>query len=216
MAQEFDGTNTLNPTGFAFSTSAGPFQAQPWPRVAYHATEEPRVIGSKEEFEAIQPDGWSLQYIHKDYPKMMFSTSGDTVVVNNPEEETAQGSAPGGPWTTSPTDPASPIDQSRTTRSTNFTLQDKAEAIRDSRRLSLDYVQLNQALDCYADNAPMRAIDQKEIPRPRIHPTETEEQVKQRREREDEERRNRGEVRTQGEHRGDHVEHNKAAKKNDK
>jgi len=211
MAQEFDGTNTLNPTGFAFSTSAGPFQAQPWPRVAYHATEEPRVIGSKEEFEAIQPDGWSLQYIHKDYPKMMFAPNGDTAVVNNPEEETAQGSAEGGPWADAPHGSTDP-QMSRTTRSTNFTLQDKAEAIRDSRRLSLDYVQLNQALDCYADNAPTRAISPTELPRPRIHPTETEEQVRKRRE-EDDERRNRGEVRTQGEHRGDHVEHNKKAEK---
>jgi len=210
MAQEFDGTSNLNPTGFAYSTSAGPFQLQTWPRVVFHATEEPKVVGSKEEFEAIQPDGWSLQYIHKDYPKIMFAPNGDTAVVNNPEEETAQTTAEGGPWATAPhgsTDPQSTIS-----RSTNFTLQDKAEAIRDSRRLSLDYVQLNQALDCYADNAPMRAIDQKELPRPRIHPTETEEQVKQRREKENEERHNRGEVRTQG----DHVEHNKAAKKNDK
>ncbi len=206
MAQEFDGQNSLNPIGFAYSTSAGPFQMQLWPRVVYHATEEPKIVGSKEEFEAIQPDGWSLQYIHKDYPKMMFAPNGDTAVVNNPEEETAQASAEGGPWADAPhgsTDPQSSI-----TRSTNFTLQDKAEAIRDSRRLSLDYVAVNQALDCYADNAPMRAISPTEVPRPRIHPTETAEQVKQRRE-EDEARRNRGEVRTQG----DHVEHNKKAEK---
>jgi hypothetical protein len=203
MAQEFDGTNTLNPTGFAFSTSAGPFQAQPWPRVAYHATEEPKVVGSKEEFESIQADGWSLQYIHKDYPKMMFAPNGDTAVVANPEEEAAQASAEGGPWADAPhgsTDPQSSI-----TRSTNFTLQDKAEAIRDSRRLSLDYVAVNQALDCYADNAPMRAISPKDVPRPQYKPTETAEQAHKRRE-EDEARRNRGEVRTQDEHK----------KKNDK
>lgn len=202
MAQEFDGTNTLNPVGFAFSTSAGPFQAQPYPRYVYHATEPPRTVNSKEEYEALG-EGWFLTYQHQEYPKIMFAPNGNTVTVNNPEEETAQGSAEGGPWTTTPnpTDPAAPIDQSR---STNFTLQDKAEAIRDSRRLSLDYVQLNQALDCYADNAPMRAIDQREIPRPRIHPTETAEQIRKRRE-EDEERRNRGE----------HVEHNAKAK-NDK
>ncbi len=209
MAQEFDGTqNALDPIGFAYSTSAGPFQMTPWPRVAYHATEDPRMVGSKDEFDSLQRSGWSLQYIHKDYPKMMFAPNGDTAVVNNPEEETAQGSAEGGPWADAPhgsTDPQSSI-----TRSTNFTLQDKAEAIRDSRRLSLDYVQLNQSLDCYADNAPMRAINQKEIPRPNIHPAETADQIRKRREHEDEERRNRGEVRTQGEH----AEHNKA--KNDK
>jgi hypothetical protein len=206
MAQEFDGQNSLNPIGFAYSTSAGPFQMQLWPRIAYHATEEPRVVGSKEEFEAIQGDGWSLQYIHKDYPKMMFAPNGDTAVVNNPEEETAQAGAEGGPWADAPHGSTDP-QMSRTSRSTNFTLQDKAEAIRDGRRLSLDYVQLNQALDCYADNAPMRAIDQKEIPRPNIHPTETADQIRKRRE-EDEARRNRGEVKTQDEH--------AKAKKNDK
>jgi len=184
MAQEFDGTNTLNPTGFAFSTSAGPFQAQPWPRVAYHATEEPKVVGSKEEFDSLQTNGWSLQYIHKDYPKMMFAPNGDTAVVNNPEEETAQAGAEGGPWDDAPHGSTDP-QRSRTTRSTDFTLQDKAEAIRDSRRLSLDYVQLNQSLDCIADNAPMRAISPKDVPRPQYKPAETEEQVRKRREEDD-------------------------------
>jgi hypothetical protein len=210
MAMEFDGSNSLNPVGFAYSTSAGPFQLQTWPRVVFHATEEPKVVGSKEEFEAIQPDGWTLVYQHKDYPKMMFAPNGDTAVVANPEEEAAQASAEGGPWADAPHGSTDP-QMSRTTRSTNFTLQDKAEAIRDSRRLSLDYVAVNQALDCYADNAPMRAISPKDTTRPNYKPTETEEQVRKRRE-EDDERRNRGEVRTQG----DHVEHNKAAKKNDK
>ena len=209
MAQEFDGTNTLNPVGFAFSTSAGPFQAQPYPRYVYHATEPPRIVNSKEEYEALG-EGWFLTYQHQDYPKMMFAPNGDTAVVNNPEEETAQTTAEGGPWDDAPHGSTDPMS-SRTSRSTNFTLQDKAEAIRDSRRLSLDYVAVNQALDCYADNAPMRAISPKDTPRPQYKPTETEEQVRKRRE-EDDERRNRGEVRTQG----DHVEHNAKAKKNDK
>lgn len=201
MPQEFDGTVQLDQTGFAYSTSAGPIQLTVWPRYAYHATEAPRVVSSNEEFQALG-EGWSLTYQHKDYPKMMFSTSGETVVVNTPEEETAQGSAPGGPWTTTPTDPSAPIDQSRRN---SFTLQEKAEAIRDGRRLSLDYVQLNQSLDCHADNAPMRAISPTDVPRPQFHPVETPEQIQKRREREDEERKQRGE----------HVEHTKA-KKNDK
>jgi hypothetical protein len=204
MAQEFDGTLTLDQTGFAYSTSAGPFQAQPWPRYAYHATEAPRIVSSKEEFQTLEPDGWTLQYQHKDYPKMMFAPNGDTAVVNNPEEETAQASAEGGPWADAPhgsTDPQSSI-----TRHSNFTLQEKADAIRDSRRLSLDYVQLNQSLDCHADNAPMRAINPQDVPRPQFKPVETPEQIEKRREREDEERRQRGE----------HVEHTSTKAKNDK
>ena len=183
MAQEFDGTLKLDQTGFAYSTSAGPMQITVFPRYAYHATEPPRVINSQEEFEALG-EGWSLQYIEKSYPKIKFSTSGDTVIVNNPEEEAALE----GTWTDTPTDPSSPIDQ--VTRGGSFTLQQKAEAIRDSRRLSLDYVALNQSLDCHADNAPMRAISPQDVPRPQIKPTETAEQVKQRRE-EDEKRRKR-------------------------
>jgi hypothetical protein len=187
MAQEFDGTLTLNPTQFAYSTSAGPFQAQPWPRYVYHATEPTRVVGSEDEFRALEGEGWSLQYQHKDYPKMMFAPNGDTVAVNNPEEESAQAGAEGGPWADAPhgsTDPQSKV------RGGNFTLQEKAEAIRDSRRLSLDYVALNQNLDCHADNAPMRAISPEDVPRPQYKPTETEEQTRKRRE-EDEARRKR-------------------------
>ena len=183
MAQEFDGTLKLDQVGFAYSTSAGPMQVTVWPRHAYHATESPRVVGSQEEFEALG-EGWSLQYIHKDYPKIKFSTSGDTVIVNSPEEEAALE----GTWTDTPTDPSSPIDQN--VRGGSFTLQQKAEAIRDSRRLSLDYVALNQSLDCHADNAPMRAISPTDVPRPQIKPTETREQVQKRRE-EDEARRKR-------------------------
>jgi len=181
--QEFDGTLQLNPTEFAYSGSAGPFQLNTFPRYAFHATEPTRIVGSKEEFQALEPEGWSLQYIHKDYPKMKFSTEGETVVVNNPEEEAALV----GTWNDTPTDPGAPIDA---VRGGSFTLQQKAEAIRDSRRLSLDYVALNQNLDCHADNAPMRAISPTDVPRPQIKPTETEEQNRKRRD-EDEARRKR-------------------------
>jgi hypothetical protein len=203
MAQEFDGTLQLDQTGFAYSTSAGPMQITLWPRYAYHATEPPRVVGSKEEFEALQPDGWTLEYQHKDYPKMMFAPNGDVVAVNTPEEEAAQVNAPGGPWDDAPHGSTDP--QSNRSRTGNFTLQEKAEAIRDGRRLSLDYVQLNQSLDCHADNAPMRAISPTDVPRPQFKPVETPEQIEKRREREDEERRQRGE----------HVEHTSAKAKSD-
>jgi hypothetical protein len=203
MPQDFDGTLQLDQTGFAYSGAGGPFQIQTWPRYAYHATEAPKVVSNKEEFDAIQPDGWSLQYQHKDYPKMMFAPNGDTVTVNNPEEETAQASAEGGPWADAPHGSTDPM--SNRSRTGNFTLQEKADAIRDGRRLSLDYVQLNQSLDCHADNAPMRAISPQDVPRPQFKPVETPEQIEKRREREDEERRQRGE----------HVEHTSAKAKSD-
>jgi hypothetical protein len=203
MATDFDGTLTLDQVGFAYSGPAGPFQLQTWPRYAYHATEAPRIVSNKEEFEALGEEGWSLQYQHKDFPKMMFAPNGDTAVVNTPEEETAQASAEGGPWADAPHGSTDP--QSTRSRTGNFTLQEKADAIRDGRRLSLDYVQLNQSLDCHADNAPMRAISPTDVPRPQFKPVETPEQIEKRREREDEERRQRGE----------HVEHTSAKAKND-
>jgi len=109
MPQDFDGTLTLDQVGFAYSAPGGPFQLQTWPRYVYHATEAPRVVSNKEEFEALG-EGWSLQYQHKDYPKMMFAPNGDTVAVNTPEEEAAQTTAEGGPWADAPhgsTDPMS-------------------------------------------------------------------------------------------------------------
>jgi hypothetical protein len=186
MPQDFDGTLVLDPTGFAYSTSAGPFQATTWPRYAYHATEEPRVVSSRDDFDALGP-GWSLQYVHKDYPKMMFAPSGETRVVNNPEEEAAMATEPGGPWDDAPHGSTDPMSSQG-----GYTLQQKADAIRDGRRLSLDYVQLNQSLDCHADNAPMRAISPTDVPRPQFKPVETADQIRQRREREDEARTQRG------------------------
>jgi hypothetical protein len=185
MPQEFDGTLTLDQTGFAYSTSSGPFQAQPWPRYVYHATEPTRLVSSEDEFKALG-EGWTLTYQHKDYPKMKFSTSGETVVVNNPEEEAALE----GTWTDTPTDPSAPIDQ---VRGGSHTLQQKAEAIRDSRRLSLDYVQLNQDLDLKADNVAMRAISAQDVPHPQFKPVETAEQIRKRREEEEEKARKRRE-----------------------
>ena len=208
MPQDFDGTLTLDQVGFAYSAPGGPFQLQTWPRYVYHATEEPRVVSSREEFEALG-EGWSLQYIKKDYPKMMFAPNGDTVAVNTPEEEAAQVNAPGGPWDDAPHGSTDPM--SNRSRTGNFTLQEKADAIRDGRRLSLDYVQLNQSLDCHADNAPMRAINPQDVPRPQFKPVETPEQIEKRREREDEERKKRAEA-----GHGEHVEHTSAKAKNDK
>src|SRR4029450_9369436 len=124
MPQEFDGTLTLDPTGFAYSTSAGPFQLQTFPRYAYHATEAARLVGSKEEFEALG-EGWTLTYQHKDYPKMMFAPSGETRVVNNPEEEAALASDPDGPWADAPHGSTDPMR----VRGGEHTLQSKAEAI---------------------------------------------------------------------------------------
>src|SRR4030095_8853301 len=179
MPQEFDGTLTLDPTGFAYSTSAGPFQLQTWPRYVYHATEAARLVGSKEEFEALG-EGWTLTYQHKDYPKMKFDDRGNTVVVNNPEEEAA---LEGGPWSDTPP-PGFPAGTM--VLGGEHTLQSKAEAIRDSRRLSLDYVQLNQDLDTKADNVAMRAISAQDVPHPQIKPVETAEQIRKRREEEEE------------------------------
>jgi hypothetical protein len=202
MPQEYDGTLVLDPVGFAYATSGGPVQLQLWPRYAYHATEPPRVVSNNDEFQALG-EGWQLTYIKKDYPKMMFAPNGDTAVVNTPEEEAAQVGAEGGPWDDAPHGSTDPM--SNRSRTGNFTLQEKAEAIRDGRRLSLDYVQLNQSLDCHADNAPMRAISPTDVPRPQFKPVETPEQIEKRREREDEERKQRGE----------HVEHTSAKAKSD-
>lgn len=181
MAQEFDGTVVLDQTGFAFSTPAGPLQLNTWPRYAYHATEATRLVSSEEEFKALG-EGWSLQYIKKDYPKMMFAPDGETRVVNNPEEEAALASEPGGPWADAPHGSTDPMR----VRGGEHTLQSKAEAIRDSRRLSLDYVQLNQDLDTKADNVAMRAISAQDVPRPQFKPVETADQIRKRREEEEE------------------------------
>jgi hypothetical protein len=184
MPQEFDGTLTLDPTGFAYSTSAGPLQVQAWPRYAFHATEPPRVVGSKDEFEALG-EGWTLQYQHKDYPKAKFDDRGNTIIVNNPEDEAALE----GTWTDTPP----PGQPAGTLALGQHTLQSKAEAIRDSRRLSLDYVQLNQDLDLKADNIAMREISPQDVPRPQFKSVETAEQIRERREKEEEESRKRRE-----------------------
>ena len=65
------------------------------------------------------------------------------------------------------------------------TLQELGEAIRDSRRLSLDYGQINQELDLKADNAAMRPIDPSVVPNPYIPPLETNPQRTRREEQQD-------------------------------
>ena len=187
MSQEFDGTLQLDPTGFAYATSAGPIQMQIWPRYAYHATEPPRVVGSKEEFDALG-EGWTLEYQHKAYPKMKWGADGQPAVVDTPENEAAL-PAEGGPWSDTPPEPA----QGPVVLGGSHTLQQKAEAIRDSRRLSLDYVQLNQDLDTKADNVAMRAISPQDVPHPQFKAVETAEQIRKRREEEEEKARKRRE-----------------------
>lgn len=176
MAQDFDGTQpNLVPDAFAFSTSWGPINCQTWPRWVFHATEPPRTVSSQQEFEALG-EGWTLEYQKRDWPKMKFGPNGETTVVANPEEE----SKLEGSWSDTP-----PEKPPRITPSSNKTLQQLMESIRDSRRLSLDYGQLNQDLDTKADNVAMREISAQDVPRPHIPPLETADQIRKRREEEE-------------------------------
>ena len=181
MPQNFDGTLQLDRNQFAYATSAGPIQCQGWPRYAYHETEPTRTVSTEEEFKALG-EGWSLTYIHKDYPKMKFKEGYEPVVVNSPEDE---GKYEG--YTDTP--PERPDSAEPKQLPGQHTLQSQAEAIRDSRRLSLDYVQLNQDLDCKADNVAMREISEKDVPHPQYKPVETEEQIRKRREEDEAKRR---------------------------
>ena len=177
--QDFDGTQPNLALGqFAFATSSGPINCQPFPRYVFHATEKPRIINSQAEKEALGDD-WSDQYIKQDYPKAKFGPNGEFVTVENPEEE---GKLEGS-WSDTPPEPKE--GQKYPKRADQRTLQELGEAIRDSRRLSLDYGQINQDLDLHADNVATRSISAQELPHPVVHPVETPEQRRRREEQQD-------------------------------
>lgn len=176
MAQEFDGTQpNLAMGAFAFSTPNGPINCQAFPRYVFHATEPPRIVSSQAERDALGED-WSDTYIKKDYPKAKFGPNGEFTTVASPEDE---GKLEGN-WSDKP-----PEQKPKHVSAGNYTLQQLMENIRDSRRLSLDYGQINQELDLKADNVAMRPISQQEVPVPKYHASETPEQRQRREEQQD-------------------------------
>jgi hypothetical protein len=169
--QDFDGTQPNLALGqFAYATPSGPINCQAFPRYVFHASEKPRIVSSQGEKDALGED-WQDTYIKQDYPKIKFGPEGEVTAVENPEDE---GKLEGS-WSDTP--PEKPPKQKRPDQRT---LQELGEAIRDSRRLSLDYGQLNQDLDLKADNVATREISPQELPHPVVHPVETTEQRKQR------------------------------------
>ena len=178
--QEFDGRMPNLALGqFAYATPWGPINCQPFPRWVFHATEAPRLITSQQDRDAL-PLEWSDTYIRRDYPKAKFGPKGEFTVVDNPEDE---GKLEGS-WSDTP--PERKEGEKYPKRADQRTLQELGEAIRDSRRLSLDYGQLNQDLDTKADNVAVREISAQELPHPQVHPTETPEQRKERERQQDE------------------------------
>ena len=176
MSQNFDGTiPNLALGAFAYSTPFGPINCQAFPRYVFHATEPPRLITSQAERDALD-ESWSDEYIKKDYPKAKFGPNGEYTTVASPEEE---GKLEGN-WSDKP-----PEKKPKGQDPGNRTLQELGEAIRDSRRLSLDYGQINQDLDTKADNVAMRPIDPSVVPNPQYTPSETPEQRRKREEQQD-------------------------------
>jgi hypothetical protein len=192
--QDFDGTQpNLVPGLMAYSTASGPIQCSAYPRWVYHATQPARMVTSEQDRESLGPE-WSDTYIQKDYPKMLFKEGEPSVIVNSPEEEGQHhgysDKAPEKP-------PARPL------RPEDRTLQQIGEAVRDYRRLSLDYVQLNQDLDTHADNVAMRPVSQHDVPHPQYKPVETPEEVKKREAEQDEHRRRKEAEDAKKQHNGD-------------
>lgn len=176
MSQDFDGTQpNLSLGQFAYSTPFGPINCQQFPRYVFHATEEPRLITSQQDRDALGEE-WSDQYIKRDYPKAKFGPNGEYTTVASPEDE---GKLEGN-WSDKP-----PEKKPKGQDPGNRTLQELGEAIRDSRRLSLDYGQINQDLDTKADNVAMRPIDPSVVPNPQYTASETPEQRKKREEQQD-------------------------------
>lgn len=163
MSQDFTGVDPIKDrTAFVFSGPGGPVQCQTWPRWVYHATEAPRMISSEQDKEALG-EGWSLEYIHRDYPKAKFhQETGEYRTVLDPEEEGKLEGNWGDKPPENPTKPAAYRDK---------TLQEVGEAVRDYRRLSLDYQQINQDLDTHVDNTAMQPIRREELPHPQYHPS---------------------------------------------
>lgn len=177
MSQDFDGTQPNIALGaFAFSTPGGPINCTGFPRYVFHATEPARLITSQADRDALG-EGWSDTYIKRDYPKAKFGPNGEFVAVNSPEDE----SKLEGNWSDTP-----PEKKPKGQDPGNRTLQELGEAIRDSRRLSLDYGQINQELDSKADNVAMRPINPQTVPNPEYKPSETPEERKRREEQQDE------------------------------
>lgn len=95
-----------------WSSSPYPHELQ-WPKTAYHATEDAKLVKSPAELEALGPE-WSTDYSTKKraFPKMKFRPKPDapdtegpdyeTTVVANPEEE---GKLEGG-WSDTPPAPS--------------------------------------------------------------------------------------------------------------
>jgi hypothetical protein len=166
---DYDGTLRLDSNRFVYSSPGGPNQCNPYPHYVYHATEPPRVVRSDEERRALSAE-WSDTYIKKDYPKMLYKAGSPPQVVNNPEEE---GQLSG--YSSTP-----PPEPEPRFKPGDRTLQEVGEAARDGRRLSLDYVQLNQDLDTKADNVAMRPISPQDLPHPHYRYSETPEEIKKR------------------------------------
>ena len=179
----YDGTQPILTSGpFAYSGPGGPFQLPAnlqWPRWVYHATEAPKQVRDQQELDCLE-DGWSSDYIKRDYPKAKFGPNGEYTTVNDPE---AEGKLEGN-WSDKPPEKKEAKGQDPGNR----TLQELGEAIRDSRRLSLDYGQINQALDSQADNVAMRPISGQDVPWPQYQASETPEQRKAREEAQDAQR----------------------------
>ena len=163
MSQDFTGVDPIKDhSAFIFSGPGGPFQCPTWPRWMFHATEAPRMVGSQADADALG-EGWSDTYIKQDYPKAKFNQeTGEFRAVANPEDE---GKLEGS-WGDKPPDKPTKEPAVR-----EKTLQQVGEAVRDFRRLSLDYQQLNQDLDLKADNTAMQAIKREEVPHPQYHPS---------------------------------------------
>lgn len=176
MSQDFTGEQPNLALGaFAYSTPFGPINCTGFPRYMFHATEPARIVTSQADIDALG-EGWSPTYIKRDYPKAKFGPNGEFVAVNSPEDE----SKLEGNWSDKP-----PEKKPKGQDPGNRTLQELGEAIRDSRRLSLDYGQINQDLDLKADNVAMRPINPQTVPNPEYKPSETPEERKKREEEQD-------------------------------
>ena len=75
------------------------YRVGPYPRWLYHASEGPRVVNTPSEEKTCFDAGFSREYQHQEYPKMMFSPDGEMKSVANAEEEAALA---GEGWTDTP------------------------------------------------------------------------------------------------------------------
>jgi len=73
-----------------------------YPKLMYHATEQPRTVNYPSEEEALVAEGWSATYIVHEWPKCYYGPEGATQNVASPEEAAAL--PPG--WSDTP--PANP------------------------------------------------------------------------------------------------------------